>query len=80
MSIEVVRGALLWCAIMNFVLLAVWSLLFVMPHEWVYRLWSRWFRLSIEQFDAVNFAGIVLYKVGILLFNLIPYIALRIVA
>jgi hypothetical protein len=79
MSIEVVRGALLWCAIMNFGLLAVWSLLFVMPHEWVYRLWSRWFRLSIEQFDAVNFAGIVLYKVGILLFNLIPYIALRIV-
>jgi hypothetical protein len=61
-------------------LLAVWSLLFVMPHEWVYRLWSRWFRLSIEQFDAVNFAGIVLYKVGILLFNLIPYVALRIVA
>ena len=80
MSIEVVRGVLLWCAIMNFGLLAVWSLLFVMPHEWVYRLWSRWFRLSIEQFDAVNFAGIVLYKVGILLFNLIPYIALRIVA
>jgi hypothetical protein len=71
---------LLWCAIMNFALLAVWSLLFVMPHEWVYRLWSRWFRLSIEQFDAVNFAGIVLYKMGILLFNLIPYVALRIVA
>jgi hypothetical protein len=79
MSIEVVGGVLLWCAIMNFALLAVWSLLFVMPHEWVYRLWSRWFRLSIEQFDAVNFAGIVLYKVGILLFNLIPYVALRIV-
>ena len=80
MSIEVVGGVLLWCAIMNFALLAVWSLLFVMPHEWVYRLWSRWFRLSIEQFDAVNFAGIVLYEVGILLFNLIPYVALRIVA
>jgi hypothetical protein len=79
MSIEVVGGVLLWCAIINFALLAVWSLLFVMPHEWVYRLWSRWFRLSIEQFDAVNFAGIVLYKVGILLFNLIPYVDLRIV-
>ena len=36
--------------------------------------------LSTEQFDTVNFAGIVLYKVGILLFNLVPYIALRIVA
>jgi hypothetical protein len=36
--------------------------------------------LSTEQFDAVNFAGIALYKVGILLFNLVPWIALRIVA
>jgi hypothetical protein len=80
MSIEVVRGALLWCVIINFGLLAVWSLLFVLPHEWLYRLWRRWFRLSTEQFDTVNFAGIVLYKVGILLFNLVPYIALRIVA
>jgi hypothetical protein len=80
MNIEVVRGALLWCAIMNFGLLAVWSLLFVLPHEWFYRLWSRWFLLSTEQFDTVNFAGIVFYKVGILLFNLIPYIALRIAA
>ena len=80
MSIEVIRGALLWCVIINFGLLAVWSLLFVLPHEWLYRLWGRWFRLSTEQFDTVNFAGIVLYKVGILLFNLVPYIALRIVA
>jgi hypothetical protein len=80
MSIEVMRGGLLWCAILNYGLLIVWFLLFVLPHAWLYRLWSRWFHLSTEQFDTMNFAGIVLYKVGILLFNLIPYIALRIVA
>jgi hypothetical protein len=38
-----------------------------------------WFRLSIEQFNAINFAGIVLYEMGIFLFNLAPFIALRIV-
>ena len=79
MSIEAVRSTLLWCAILNYGLLIVWFLLIVLPHEWLYRLWGRWFRLSTEQFDAINFAGIAHYKMGILLFNLVPYIALRIV-
>jgi hypothetical protein len=38
MSVEVVRGALLWCAIINYGLLLVWFLLFVLPHGWLYRL------------------------------------------
>lgn len=79
MNIVLVRDALLWCAVMNFGLLAVWSLLFVFSHEWLHRLWSRWFRLSAEHFDAINFAGIVFYKVSIILLFLTPYIALRMV-
>jgi hypothetical protein len=35
--------------------------------------------LSVEQFDALHYAGMALYKVGILLLNLVPYIALRLV-
>jgi hypothetical protein len=80
MSLEVARGALLGCALLNYGLLLVWFLLLALPHHWLDRLWGRWFRLSTEQFDTVNFAGIVLDKVGVLLFNLVPYIALRIVA
>jgi len=78
MNIVMVRDALLWCAIINFGLLAVWSLLFPLSHEWLHRLSTKWFRMSIEQFDAINFAGIVFYKTAIFLFNLTPYIALRI--
>ena len=78
MNIVMVRDALLWCAIINFGLLAVWSLLFLLSHEWLHRLSTKWFRMSIEQFDAINFAGIVFYKTAIFLFNLTPYIALRI--
>ena len=79
MSIKVARDALLWCAVINIGLLIVWILLFALPHNWLYRCWGNWFRFSTEQFDAINFGGIVLYKMGILLFNLVPYIALRIV-
>jgi hypothetical protein len=76
---EMARNALLWCAVLNYGLVVVWFLLYVLAREWLYRLWGRWFRLTAEQLDTINFAGMVLYKVGILLFNLVPYVALRIV-
>jgi uncharacterized protein DUF6868 len=76
MDIEVVRNALLWCTIINYGFLIFWVVLYVLVHTWLRRLWGFWFRLTTEQFDAINFAGIMIYKVGILLFNLVPYVAL----
>jgi hypothetical protein len=76
MSIDVVRNALLWSTVINYVVLVIWLLLYVLARQWVYRLWTRWFRLTPEQFDAINFGGIALYKLGILLFNLVPLVAL----
>ena len=64
---------------MNYVVLVIWLLLIALPHGWLYGLWSKWFRLTADQFDAINFAGIVLYKIAILLLNLVPYVALSIV-
>ena len=59
--------------------LLAWYLLLVSPHAWLYRLWGRWFHLRAGQFDAFNFGGILLYKLGILLFNLAPLVALYLV-
>ena len=78
MSVETVRQVLVWCAAINCLVLLIWFLLFALPHAWLYRIWSRWFALTREQFDAINFGGIVLYEIGVLLFNLAPYLALRI--
>ena len=79
MNLAVVRSVLLWSTMINYGLLVFWGLLVVAPHRWMHRLWGRWFKISDEQFDAVQLAGIVLYKILILVFNLVPYIALRIV-
>ena len=79
MNIEQIRDALLYCAVMNFTLLAGWGLLYMLPREWMYRAAGRIFRCTEAQFDTVNYASIVFYKIGILLFNLIPYLALRFV-
>jgi hypothetical protein len=79
MSIEMVRSALLCCTIMNYAILLAWFLLFILAHDWMYLSLGRWFHLSVETFNTVHYAGMGIYKIGILLFNLIPYIALLIV-
>ena len=36
--------------------------------------------LSEAEFKSANYSGIMYYKLGIMLFNLAPYLALRIMA
>jgi hypothetical protein len=78
MSIAIARSVLLWCTLINYGLLMIGVLVFWLPHGWLHRLWCRRFSLSAEQFDAIGYASIVLYKTLVLVFNLVPYIALRI--
>ena len=79
MNFEMVRNALLWCTVINYGLLLVWFLFFTLAHDWMYRLHGRWFHLSYEQFDTIHYSCMALYKLGIILFNLVPLIALYIV-
>lgn len=70
---------LIWCTLINYAMLLIWFGLFVFAHDWLYRLHSRWFKIQVETFDAINLAGISIYKIGIMLFNLAPLIALHLV-
>jgi hypothetical protein len=79
MSIETLRNALLWCAVINYGVLLVWFLFFILAHDWMHRLHGRWFHLSVEQFETAHYMGMALFKLGIILFNLVPFIALHIV-
>jgi hypothetical protein len=78
MSADEVRKILLWCAVINYGILLVWFLFFRLAHDGMYLLHARWFRLSIEQFDVLHYQGMAIYKIGIMLLNGVPYIALRI--
>jgi hypothetical protein len=67
MSIQSVRRALLWCAVINYGILVVWFLFFMLAHDWMHVFHSRWFHISVEQFDVLHYAGMAIYKIGILL-------------
>lgn len=77
MSVEILLEALAWCTVINYGLLIFWFVVFVLAHAWVYRLHSRWFSLPVEKFDTIHYSGMALFKLLIFVFNLTPYLALR---
>ena len=79
MNIESVRDFFLWSTIINFGVLFFWFLMFIIARDWMQEFHGRWFRVSAEKFDAIHYAAMALYKIGILLFNAVPFIVLHIV-
>jgi hypothetical protein len=75
-----IKHVLLWCVGLNGAALLVWVGLFIFAHDWLYRLHCHWFKLSIETFDAIHYAGITVYELGVILLNLAPLIALWLVS
>jgi hypothetical protein len=79
MTVEQIRDVLGWCAVINIGLLLWWFLMFALAHDFVYRLHGKWFKLTVERFDAIHYAGMAFFKIGIFLLNIVPYLAIRIV-
>lgn len=70
------RQFLLYCTLINYLILLIWFAAFRFAHDALYRLHSRWFRIPVERFDALHYGGMAVYKIGVLLLNLAPLIAL----
>lgn len=80
MSIELLTQFLGWCTVLNIALLLWWAFFMVFAHDWVYKMHTNWFYLNTERFDAIHYSGIAFYKLSIILFNVAPYLALRIIS
>ncbi|MBN2189697.1 MAG: hypothetical protein JW728_00610 [Candidatus Aureabacteria bacterium] len=78
MTVDTLRAALGWCSIINIGMLLWWSLFFIFARDWIYKIHSRWFKLTPEKFDAIHYSGMAFYKICIFIFNVVPYFALLI--
>ena len=76
MAVNELKEFLLWSTAINYGVLFLWFGVFVFAHDWLYRLHTRWFKLSVETFDALNYVGVSIYKIGVVLLNLVPLIVL----
>jgi len=64
MPIDTIRSVPLWCFIINMGLLFVlwWFMFFTLDQDWIYRFHGKWFKLSVNSFDAIHYAGMAFFK------------------
>jgi hypothetical protein len=79
MNPDDIKYFLLVSMAINYGILLIWFAVFSIAHDWMFPLHSRWFRIPVETFNAIHYTGMAIYKIGIALFNLVPFIALVIV-
>ncbi|MGV8961029.1 MAG: DUF6868 family protein [Stenotrophomonas sp.] len=79
MTFELLYRFLLWSVAINYAVLFAWFAVFVIARGWMRKLHGKWFSLSDSTFYAIHYGGMAFYKICILLFNLVPLIALCLV-
>ena len=77
MNIAQLTDFLLYCMLTNYVILLIWFFAFTFAKSWMKKLHRQWFNLSDQNFDAIHYSAMAVYKIGILLLNLVPFIALK---
>lgn len=68
-----------YCTLINYLVLLLWFVVFRLGHDWLHLMHGKWFEMTEQQFDLINYCGMGLFKLFILIFNLAPYIALSII-
>ncbi|MHC4945278.1 MAG: DUF6868 family protein [Planctomycetota bacterium] len=77
MDTRMLEGVLLRCFIYGFVLLLFWFVLFLVAGGWIYDFHSSMFEITRHDFDMMNYNGMALVKGVVILFFLLPYLAVR---
>jgi ABC-type transport system involved in cytochrome c biogenesis permease subunit len=78
--LDVIAGILLRCFLGGIALLTVWFFCFVLAGDCIYQLHSRWFAIPRQAFDTLHYALMAATKITLILFFLLPWIAIRIVS
>lgn len=79
MDMNTVQSFFLWCTVINAGLLLLSFQIFAFAGDWVFRMHSRWIPISRESFNTSIYCLLGIYKILIILLNLVPYVALVII-
>ncbi len=79
MTAEQLLPFLGWCTVLNWSLLVLWALLIMLANDFTYRIQTMFFDITKEQFDKIHYQAMVFFKMLVFMFNLVPYLALRVI-
>ncbi len=77
-TIETVREFLGWCAVINVGLLMLSSILIIAIRERASRIHGKMFNLDEKCLSQAYFQILAQYKIAIIVFNIVPYFALKV--
>lgn len=79
-NLDAVAGILIRCFLGGMALLMLWFAGFAAAGDSIYQVHSRWFQIPRQTFDAIHYAGMALTKITIILFFLLPWIAIKLLS
>ena len=79
MDITTLQTFFMWCTILNAGLLILISLVLAAGGDFVYWMQSRFFSISREAFNVANYCWVGLYKILVIVFCAVPWLALAII-
>lgn len=79
MDVETLRTFFMWCTIINIALMTLSFILLTALSDFVYRIHGKWFPMPRETFNVVLYSSLGIYKIAIIVFNIVPFVALLIV-
>ena len=78
MDFQMLTEFFMWCTILNCGLMILSFILVISMMDFIYKKHTHWFPMSRETFNVVMYSYLGIYKIGIILFNLVPWLALLI--
>lgn len=79
MDIHMLTKFFMWCTIINGSLFLFWGSMCMLAPGLVYRMQRKFFPMPRETFDVVIYSFLGAFKIIIIVFNLVPYLALLII-
>lgn len=80
MDFKNLKSFLMWCTIINLVLLALTAIIGIIGLDFVYSVHGKLFQIPRETFSVVYYSFFGFYKIVWLVFNVVPYIAVLIIS
>ena len=79
MDIQTLQAFFMWCTLLNGGVFLLWTVFCVLTPDFVYRTQRKWIPIPRETFNVVLYAFLGFFKIVLLVFNVIPYLALLII-
>jgi hypothetical protein len=75
--LQTMAAILLRSFLFGLALLLLWFLLYLITPNWMLELNASWFNVGKRDYDLINYFGMGFFKIGIILFFLLPCLAIK---